>query len=334
MIERLEIPAWQKLSPFLVGVAYAVYTTLPVLNPASSFWLNDEARFLAAGRTDFDLDIRYGLFGLLVKSYYLFTADPFSIVLLHKLVVLCAFLAVFQGRVLTNNGGTIFVLTFSAFLYLNGYFLRDSIVYFFTQLAVVFALSFWTVRGVAGFVPLILLRPQNLLLFIPSWMSVLLIGGFLIPFRYRYAELQLQDQSYWAIFDKAIWLKGLGSIVTTVSNLNPLIKLPFFFERGLYADYLLLLLGCVGLFAVFIYLGLSFYCLELRFLGWDRVCVGLGCILVMYGALVVVADIRIFFAAVCPFALRIRGSLLNWKMLSGIVLIWLSMTLIRYCFDS
>lgn len=330
MTEHSQTPAWQSFLPLVLGIAYAVYTTLPVLNPGSGFWLNDEALFLEAGRAHFDLDIRYGLFSLLVKSYYLFTADPFSIVLLHKLIVLCVFLAVFQRKVWADCGGGIFLLTFSAFLYLNGYFLRDSLVYFFTQLAVMSAFSFLTARGVAGFIPLALFRPQNFLLFIPPWMSILLTGGFLILFRYRYAELQLRDQSYLAAFDKSVWLKGLGSIVTTVSNLNPLIKFPVFFERGLYPEYVLLLLGSVALFAVLIQLGLSLYRAEFRFAGWGRVCAGLGCLLAMYGALVVAADIRIFFAAVCPFSLRVKRSLLNWQILTAIALIWLLMTLARY----
>ncbi len=161
-------------------------------------------------------------------------------------------------------------------------------------------------------------------------MSISVTAGFLVLMRDRYAELQLRDQSFLAIFDKTLWLKGVGAVVTTVSNLNPLIKLPFFFERGLYPGYVLLLLGSVALFAVFIELALSLHRAEFRFAGWERLCVGLGCLLLMYGALAVPADIRVFFAAVCPFALRVKRSFLSWQVLVAIGLIWLSMTLVRY----
>lgn len=343
MSERLHMPVWQKFAPLAVGVGHAVYTTLPVRNLESRFWSNDESRFLEAGQSPLHLDIRYGLFGILTKFYHLVADDPFLIVMLHKVVVLIVFLAIFQRRVWADRGGIIFFFVFSTFLYLNSYFLRESLIFTFMLLAVLLAsaipsMSFsfdgQAAKRVAGLFPLVLLRPQNVLFFVRPWMSVLATIGFLALLRGQYAQLKLNGPSYFAVIDKAEWSKIIGTVMTTLSNLNPLIKFPFFFEQGLYLDYVLLLLGSVALFAVFVQLALSLCFEEFRFSGADNVCTGIGCLLVMYGALVIAADVRIFFAAVCPFVFRVRKDLFGWWSLAGIILIWLTMTLIRYFLDS
>jgi hypothetical protein len=344
------------LAPLAIGIAHAIYTTLPVLDPGSTFWANDEGRFIEAGRAIFDRDVRYELFRLLVRFYYLFSDNPFLIVALHKVILLVVFIAVFQRRLLVERGAVVFGLVFATFLYLNSYFLRDTIVFEVTLLAIVLAVdippvefpsgiltlvsairstfSLQSAKSAAVLLPLVFLRPQNLLFFMRPWMSVPLVIAFLVCFRWWFAELHLELPWYLVPLEKSFWSKGVAVVITTLSNLNPIIKFPFFFERGLYLDYVLLLFGSVALFSVFIQLSLSTFRDEFKFRNFADVRTGLICLLVLYAALAVAADIRIFFAATCPFIIRVHRSLLGWGGLAVIVSIWLLMTVVRYFLDS
>jgi hypothetical protein len=74
------------------GIICAFYSTLPVLDFHSQLWSNDEGLFILLAKDNgLDFDIRYGLFLLYIKLYFLFFSDFFA-VLSHKILILILFL--------------------------------------------------------------------------------------------------------------------------------------------------------------------------------------------------------------------------------------------------
>ena len=81
----------QKMKPWIIfalatlGLAHAVYLSLPILDASSSLFRNDEGYYLKNGANGvFLAELRYGLFSLLVKVYFLIFREPFWVVVFHK----------------------------------------------------------------------------------------------------------------------------------------------------------------------------------------------------------------------------------------------------------
>ena len=301
---------------FLVGLACAVVTSLSVLNPDAALWDNDEGYFLGLGLSGRTLlDPRYGAFSILIFVYFQITKFPFAIALIHKLLMLSVFLLFFQKKLLLERGYTIFLALFLTFLYLNSYFLRDSLIFIVCLLAITRGASDRTIQGSGWLVPLALLRPQMLLLFLRPWISVLAVIAFVMFSRHLYAAGQMRDNGIFSIISAPFWEDLTRHTLSTVANLNPVPKYWAFLKQGAYLEYALLILATIPLFAVLTQMMLALALAPYRFKDYHRVLVGFAGVVVLYGSIGISADVRVFLAAICPFAIYLHKSLLKWQYL-------------------
>ncbi len=81
MTEHFQVPIWLRLLPLTLGIAYAIYTTLPVLNPGPEFWFSDEGGISRGGPHPFQsgYSLRPVRSSRQILSSF-FTDHPFSIV--------------------------------------------------------------------------------------------------------------------------------------------------------------------------------------------------------------------------------------------------------------
>lgn len=301
---------------FLVGVLCAICTTWAVLDSEAPLWDSDEGYFLGLGISGSTLlDPRYGAFSILIFVYFQVTKFPFAIALIHKLLMLSVFLLLFQKSVLQQFGYIVFLALFVTFLYLNSYFLRDSLIFIVSLLAITHGASDRTIRGAAWLLPLALLRPQTLLLFLRPWVSALAVIIFVMFSRQLYATAQLRDNGILSIVHLSFWEDLTRYVLTTVVNFNPVPKYGAFFRQGAYLEYGLLVLASIPLFAVLAQMTLALALPQYRFKDYHRVWIGLICVVVLYGSLGISADVRVLYAAICPFAIYLHKSLLKWQYL-------------------
>ena len=324
MLERRWVDTSLKFVPLVVGLLLAVYSSLPVLDPRSSLWANDEGLFLNQGQAGgMNLDLRYGVFSVLIFIYFKIFQIPFAVAVAHKVVMLCVFVALFQRRVLEQAGGAVFVFLFVVFLYLNSYMLRDSLIFVACLLAVTTLSTDRSVGGALRILPIALLRPQSLVFFVRPWISAIATVVFIVYLRPRYATAQLRDNGDWTIFHIPFWEDVSKVIITSLTNLNPLPKFPFYVQTGQYLDYALLVLASLPLFAVLAQSVLAVVSAKFRFWHYHHVIVGMTCLLLMYGAIGVPADVRVFFATVCPFFFFAHKALLKprYVVILGLALV-------------
>lgn len=319
-----------RYAPFAVGALYAVYSSLSVLNPDATLWSNDEGHFLRQGQSgNMVLDPRYGVFSVLVFVYFKIFQVPFAVVIAHKIAMLATFVILFQRRIIDQAGILVFSFLFVVFLYLNAYLLRDSLIFIACLLAVSTFSTDRSVRGAIGLVPIALLRPQALLFFVRPWLAIAAIALFVGFLRPLYATAQLRDNGNWTILHQPFFEDVLRVAVTSLANLNPLPKLPFYLDAGLYLEYGLLVLASIPLFAILAQAVLAVGSAQLRFWHFGHVLVGLACMLLMYGAIGAPADVRVFFATVCPFFFLVHKALLKWRYLALLTVVLTLATVAR-----
>jgi hypothetical protein len=322
---------WLLCGLAVLGLAYAVYSSLPVLDPSSAMFSNDEGLFLHKGqRGVITADVRYGLFSLLVLSYFYLIDDLFWVLLLHKFLMLVAFLA-FQKLLVANYGNAVYLLLFFTFTFLNGFFLRESLIFLFVLLAA-HACCNRSIWGYASKIGLMLSRPQALLLFLPPWLSPVLLIGFLQFMRPDYAVLQKRDNGYLSIFSPFFW-QDIGAFsLTTLSNINPLMSFKWYITRNDYLILCLLVIGSVPIFVVFWQMVLGLGLKQYRNIYFFRLWICMLGLLIMYGSIGLPIDKRIFIALFSPFIIFINTSLLRWRNLIWLIFTWIFMLVISMTF--
>ncbi len=131
----------------ITGFLLSIYSSMNVLNLNSSFWLNDEGRFMlwAIGNKDFfaynTLDgeigegknlktfLRYKLFVSVLKFYFIILNEPIYIVILHKFLVVFIFVFCFSKYIVNNYGIIICTIIYLPLLYLNLFLLRETLLF-------------------------------------------------------------------------------------------------------------------------------------------------------------------------------------------------------------
>lgn len=329
MLDDRKTNLWLLCGLALLGLAYAVYSSLPVLDPSSALFNNDEGLFLHNGqRGVVPADVRYGLFSLLVRGYFFGINHPFWVAVLHKSLSLAAFLS-FQPMLVRKYGIKVFILLFFPFTFLNGYFLRESLVFLFVLLAATHTCtirSFWRYPAMLA---VALTRPQSILLFLRPWLSFVLVLCFLLFMRHLYGVEQIRDYGYLSLFYGTFW-QDIGAFsLRTLANLNPLSSLLWHTTRGEFLVWALTALASISLFAVFVQMGLALIFQQYRNVYLSRLWVGMLSLLIVYGSIGLPIDKRIFLASFTPFIILVNPSLLRWRNLLWLAGAWISMRLIQ-----
>lgn len=329
MLDARKSNHWLLCGFAALGLAYAVYSSLPVLDPSSALFINDEGLFLHNGqRGVIPADVRYGLFSLLVRGYFVGINDPFWVAVLHKSLSLAAFLS-FQPMLVRKYGIKLFILLFLTFTFLNGYFLREGLVFLFVLLAVTYTYTRHSILRYPAMLAVLLTRPQSILLFLRPWLSFVLVLCFLFFMRHLYAVEQVRDYGYLSLFYGAFWQDiGVFSL-RTLANLNPLSSLLWHTTRGEFLVPALMALGSISLFAVFVHMGLALILQQYRNVYMSRLWGGMLGLLIVYGSIGLPIDKRIFLASFTPFIIFVNPSLLRWRNLMLLMGAWIFMLLIH-----
>ena len=96
-----------------LGLAYAVYSSLPILDPSSNLFRNDEGLFLNYGKgSNFLIDLRYGLFSFLLQIYFFVIDDSFLAAVFHNSFLLLSSMF-FQPMLVSKYGISVFFLSIS-----------------------------------------------------------------------------------------------------------------------------------------------------------------------------------------------------------------------------
>lgn len=322
MLEGGKTNRWLICGLAVLGLAYAVYSSLPILNPSSSLFSNDEGLYLNNGlRGVIPLDLRYGLFSLLVRGYFLVINDQFWVAVAHKSLSLAAFLS-FQPTLVRKHGQRVFVLLYLAFTFLNGYFLREGLV-FLSVLLAAHSLSSWSTWRYPAMLVLALSRPQSLLLFMRPRLVVILLLCF-VP----YGAYQVRGNGWLSVFHGPFWINIGALSLTTLANLNPLASLGFHVTRGEYIVPALKALCSISMFAVFVQMALALRWQQYRNAYVSQLWAGMLGLLLMYGSIGLAIDKRIFLSLFAPFIIFVNPSLLRWRNLLWLVGLWGSMLVI------
>jgi hypothetical protein len=242
--------SWQPPSLAVFGLMHVVYSSLPILNPSSSLFSNDEGWYLTNGSNGvITADLRYGLFSLLVRGYFFAIHDPFWVAVLHKSLTLVAFLLL-QPMLMRKYGNRVFIPLYFTFIFLNGYIFRDCLVFLFVLLAVSNTCPGRSMRRYPAMLAVTLTRPQGLLLFLRPWLSVVLLLYFLLFMRHLYAVDQVTHHGLLSVFHGSLW-KDIGALgMRTLANLNPLASVQFHITKGEYLEPTIKVLGSIPLLEV------------------------------------------------------------------------------------
>lgn len=304
---------------FLIGLFSACYSTLPVLDPESPLWRNDEGYFISLAKSgERFFDIRYGFF-LTLSSILFFGFGDFLAIFLYKTLLLVIFMFFFR-KVVDLFGMKKFFALYLVFLYLGLFFLRD-VVIFIGSLAVIIGGTggYWKIAGrpLMGLGVLVLLRPHALLVYVKSWATIIATIIFLLFFRPFFAVKQLPDTQYLILAD--FWKEVLYGAILIINGLNPLTKLGWYFSNQMYFPFLLLFFASIVLWAVLIQTILAPFNGNFFFRDWSRVLVGMVAFLVMYSALGIEADSRVFLCSFCPFVVFVNENLIRPRYLFAVV---------------
>lgn len=318
-LETRRIETGVLLFLFLLGLFLAFYSSLPVLTEESSFWRNDEGYFIILGRSNgLLINLRYGLFASIVKPFLALFSDYHAVVA-YKSTVLLASLPVFR-RILSEFGVKIFCLAALIFLYLNLFFLRESLIFLISiTTLVVLSHASWRVgsRVLAGLGILVLFRPQAVLLYVRPWVSLAAAYTFLVYFRSIYAERQMPDTPHLLLAD--YWLEVIKYVAISLNGLNPITKLGHYFRREMYVEYMLLFAASMALLMVFLQASLSCVSEKFSFPHRARFGSGLLMMLILYGGLGMSADSRILLSTAGAFVLFVAEGLIRPKYLFGLL---------------
>ncbi len=309
---------------FLIfGLIYVLYSSLPILNPNSDLYLNDEGFYL--GQRKLLLDLRYGFFSLFISIYFLFIKSPFWVAVIHKSLMLCAFRMLWPSLI-SQYGLRVFTLLYFSFIFLNGFFLRDSLIFLFCLFALTQKSSKSLLRNVLVKIPIILTRPQSLLLFLSPWLSIAITITFILFFRPWYAQIQINDNGYLTIFNLFFWRDVFSIISISLSNLNPL-ELFDMWIRDNHINLFILILSSISVFVVFEWMILAFFREQYRNIYWSRLLCGVICLFILYASIGVPIDKRILIASLSPFLIFAQSSLLHLYNIISLIGVWIFMLL-------
>jgi len=334
VFEQRKKDGWLMLCLATLGLAYAFYSSLPIRDPSSALFGNDEGLYLSYGaRGAIMSELRYGLFSLLVRIYFLIVSDPFWVAVLHKSLSLAAFL-LFQPMLVRKYGYRPFVLLYLAFSFLNGHFLRDGLIFLFVLLAVSCADSGSLIRRYLAQLPLVLIRPQALLLFFPLRISVILVAYFFLFMRHLYAAEHPGIDM--ALSEGNIHLIKTSTPLTliTLANINPLASLNFHLNNGSYLEACLTISGSFCMFLVFAQMTLALRWTQYRHTYIPRLWMGAIGILIMYGSIEQTVDKRVFISLFSPFIIFVNPTLIRGRTLVWLVGVWVAMLIIRMLFGN
>ena len=114
---------------FIFGIFIAFFSSLPVIDVESGFWLNDESKFYLWAKNDIvGLDqgllttLRYSFFTSILKLYFIFLNDPFYIVFIHKVLVIGIYVFILGGVINRYYDYRVFIIIFILLNYLNLFF--------------------------------------------------------------------------------------------------------------------------------------------------------------------------------------------------------------------
>jgi hypothetical protein len=323
------LTSWRPLSYLMVGVLIAGISSISVLDPQGSLWNNDEGYFLSLVQSREALwDIRYSFFVFLGKLYFALLSNAFAVVLVHKLLMLTLFVVMFYERISKRYGEAIYIGLYVVFVYLNQFYLRDSLVFICSLLVVYFGMHRTEHGGVyVGLGGLVFLRPQALLLYARPCLTLVVGIIFLLFFHGRYAASQLPDSMFFMHWD--FWSQFAYTAAAAVYGCNPFGKLSWYLENKQYLGFILLVLASLPLSMLCAQLFAASAFREFRFPGWDRALAGLIVMILLYAALGIFADVRVFFASLCPFFLHIQRCFLTMKSVFLVVLALVFLMLMR-----
>jgi hypothetical protein len=314
----------------LVGFPIALFSSIDVLDPSSPLYANDEGLYLARGVSgDIVIDLRYGLFSLLVKSYFLVTQNFFVVVLIHKTIMLATFMC-FKPHILRRKGWKCFIFIYCAFLFPNIFFLRDSLIFLFVLFAALSDSSDRSIRSSLPLIPLLITRPQGLFLFLRPWISVVLTVAFIFFMRDKYSAHQIRDNGMLIIINDGFWQDIFTYALITLFNINPLPTFIFYINNNDYLKATLLIFSSISLFAVFAQMSLALFYKNLNNAYFPRIWASIFLLLILYGSIGESIDKRIFLALLSPFLIFIEPVFMRRKYILSIFAFWSALIGIKF----
>ena len=291
--------------------------------------------------------LSYKLFIAIISIYFLFLNDPFLIVFCHKIVMALFFIFFFHKYVSKNYGFKILLLLFLSFNYLNLFFLRETLI-FLCGLIFVINFSYYKIKsnGISNnnnsnklffnlvnyfsLLSIIFLRPQSIFIYIRlKYIFIFLILLLFCGIAYNVGVLNIDYNNF--KFDmipdiKISKLKAyIHNILSSLNNINPVVKYQFYINRDLYREYCLLFASSFYLILFLIQLLLSLFNKNYYIEPRNNLILGLIIMIIIYSIYNSPIDIRIFLSALSPFFIYFNNKILNLKITLSLLIFLISL---------
>jgi hypothetical protein len=117
-------------------------------------------------------------------------------------------------------------------------------------------------------------------------------------------------------------------------NINPITKFKFYFDNGLYIEYILLFISSFYLLLLLYQIILSLFRKSFYFEHRNSIICGLLLILFIYSYKIILIDIRIFISLLAPFFLFLNKKIFNFKIIICLLTFLISIDFIKTLFDT
>lgn len=297
--------------------------------------------------------LRYALFVYILSLYSFLFNDPFLLVFLYKISLLTIFILFFYKRIIINYGFKIFIILFISFLYLNLFLLRESL---FFLIGLTFIINFLSTKKIqklkskiyfynnktltfykySCLLTLGLIRPQSIFVYLRPIYS---LGFFLLLICYFMVRLLSDSQK---VIETLTFFPPIESgfhqfikmPLISLYNINPITKFNFYFDNGLYIEYILLFISSFYLLLFLNQIILSLFRKSFYFEHRNSIISGLLLILFIYSYKNIFIDIRIFISLLAPFFLFLNKKIFNFKIIICFLIFLISIDFIKTLFDT
>jgi len=302
---------------------------------------------------DWYFNLRYALFVYILSLYSFFFNDPFLLVFIYKISLLTIFILFFYKRIIINYGFKIFIILFISFSYLNLFLLRESL---FFLIGLTFIINFLSTKKIqklkskiyfynnktltfykySCLLTLGLIRPQSIFVYLRPIYS---LGFFLLLICYFIVRslYDIQKNIYFLNFFPPIesgFYQFIKIPLTSLYNINPITKFKFYFDNGLYIEYILLFISSFYLLLLLYQIILSLFRKSFYFEHRNSIISGLLLILFIYSYKNIFIDIRIFISFLAPFFLFLNKKIFNFKIIICFLIFLISIDFIKTLFDT
>lgn len=331
---------------------FYTWATMPLFcQPISPDAPNLSKLFLSCS-IDWYFNLRYALFVYILSLYSFFFNDPFLLVFIYKISLLTIFILFFYKHIIINYGFKIFIILFISFSYLNLFLLRESL---FFLIGLTFIINFLSTKKIqklkskidfynnktltfykySCLLTLGLIRPQSIFVYLRPIYSLgfflLLICYFMVRSLYDIQE-NIQILKFFSPIESGFY-QFIKIPLTSLYNINPITKFKFYFDNGLYIEYILLFISSFYLLLLLYQIILSLFRKSFYFEHRNSIISGLLLILFIYSYKNIFIDIRIFISLLAPFYLFLNKKIFNFKIIICFLIFLISIDFIKILFD-